>query len=294
MAQVQTAFGITVPVDIDAIALSFDPQLGGVFLSLELDHSTYLGPVSDGDVLWIPAAAITWGTGTDGCVTVQSITPNSGQVQFTEAAVDAMCANSRVASCSGSPVNSIGDVNGLTWNAQAAALWFCGEYTTGCSVLSTAGGGTIAVLNGRGIGRQLPTASNNGDVGLLHVCGISLNALSLVENDLSSFVTDVLTPSGPGSVTIEAGGAPGPVWFLLDLLPDVPGPYAADPSTSWTNPCHPRLYPFLTAVRTPSTGCATFTGTIPASFPGFHITVQAVSVGSGFQIVLSAPSVIDL
>lgn len=142
-------------VDLDAIAA--DVNLG-VFFSIDQNipvaAACGLGFVQDGDVLVIPAGAITWTPD----LRVAAVVPGSAEMVYPEALMDAFVSNANVANANGVCVTQVGDVEGLEidWNGAIfgvpgctgtvtarPALVFTASTLTGCGVLTTNLGGQI-------------------------------------------------------------------------------------------------------------------------------------------------------
>jgi len=146
---------LATPIDIDAIA--FAPGFG-VFFSLDQDTPALLtcGPtfVQDGAILCIPDFALTYNTNW----TVAAVVPNSAQVVYSEAQVDAMVANAQLTNRFGVCLTNAIDTEALEidWNGtintitpcagavlQVPTLIFTTETMTGAGVCTTAFGGQI-------------------------------------------------------------------------------------------------------------------------------------------------------
>ncbi|MFG0317636.1 MAG: hypothetical protein ACF8XB_10200 [Planctomycetota bacterium JB042] len=249
---IRLALGIpeTVPtVDVDAFTRD---EAGTVYLSFEEGMPVLGGAewLDDGGVAAIPAAAITWsGTGL-----VLSVAADSGVVVLSEAAVDARCANAAIANHAGNLVTGIGDVDGLEIDPGGGTfteagtfpnLVLCGESLTGGGVVSTAAGGSIAVIGGVPMGTPFEWGATAGaHVGLAEGFASSLDGL-LIDEPIARFVLDSKTPSlpEPGTLHFAAGGAaPGlyVTWLVTIFGDDTPG--AFQPSLAFPNGGFPEWF----------------------------------------------------
>jgi len=169
---VQKSLGMPIsPVIVDVDAIAADPG-SGVFFSLDQDTvvNTQCGVtfVRDGDMLVIPAWAITWTFD----LRVAAVLPGCAQVVYTEAQMSTMVQNAQVTDRNGVCQTQIQDLEALDidWSGPVTTMVSCpgtvitvptmiftGELMTGGAVLTTAGGGTI--LN-RGCG---PIGSSCGN-----------------------------------------------------------------------------------------------------------------------------------
>jgi hypothetical protein len=299
---IKVAYGIPAAnrVNVDAATLSFDPVVGGLYLSFEADETVDFGAgpftLRDGAITRIPLNMMGIGASPyDLATLVFGVAPMSAVGVFSEAQVDAMVAASNVADDAGAAVATIGDTDGIAFDAGGALL-FTGENLRGGAILTPAGGGSIAVINGRSMGRVVPNPNDGQHVGLLPTA-TSLGALAVVPAATWSLTTDSLTGACAGCVAqFEVGGAPagGPAWLLVNVAPDVVGP--ADPSASffgWVG--NPELYPFALAlpIAIGADGCGGASAPLPA-VAGWHMTAQSVSVNGAGVPALGTPMVIDL
>lgn len=307
-AQVRQAFGINDPVNVDAACFYWhpEPNQGGIYLSFEdTEMSAVLGVIQDGDLLWIPSASIAWGVSPyDACLVVQNVMAGSGQILRTEAQMDARVANANVSDETGAQVLQIVDLDGLTRDPQGGFvaaghphMWFSGEGLRGCSVLTTAGGGQIAVAGGVSLGAAPAAPTTGGHLELLPTKG-TLDGLAVIDNDCH-LTLDTTTPQCPAGCfpAIEVGGGvPGnPVWLLLDVAFDQCAP---DPvAVAFPNCSYRELYPvagFLGPIVIGADGCAVGTIALPGGFAGLHVRAQAVSLDAAGNPMLSTPLTIDL
>jgi hypothetical protein len=232
--QIRGAFNISSrTVNLDAITLAKHPKLGWfIYLSLENTHGVTVvngGPMiaQDGAVLGLRVAAL-------GEPVV--LAPNPAYMVLTEAMMNALVTSSGVRNASGTPVTAIGDTDGLHWESSNQMfqnqfgvwneLMFSGERLTGGAVLTTAGGGSIAVLNGAPLASNV--ATTGVQVGLLPGPGAmvgSLNGLEVRPAELThNFVLETplpVIPAGGGVLRVDVGGAspaPGNVFLLVGVV----------------------------------------------------------------------------
>ena len=300
------AFGIQGPVNVDAAAhyQHQEPGQGGIYLSFEDTEMTYFGAVQDGDILFIPDAAIGWAnSGYDGALVVGAVAANSGTVAMPEAQVDSRVQNANVADSLGVQVPTVEDTDGLTLDPQGGFfqgihphLWFSGEDLDGCSMLTTAGGGTIVNIGGVPMG-QTPAAATDGAHLKLVATKETLDGLAVTRANQCHLAVDTPTPVSGGAPAIFeiGGGIPGTAsMFLLGGGIDGCGP---DPV--WFNygncgfqeglPLRPR------GERRPGLGgagcrrCAVLTLPMPA-LVGVHLRAQGLSLGRVGEPVLERRS----
>jgi hypothetical protein len=176
LEQVVQALGMPIGSIVDVDAIAADPAYG-VFLSLDVDTPVNMGCsttfVRDGDVIMIPASAITWTWD----LRVQSVLPGSGLVLYTEAQMSGFVANAQVTDRFGVCQNTIQDLEALDIDYFGAvqSLWVCsstlvtvpalaftGELMTGCSVLTTDLGGSILQRGCGGLGAPCGTGPTWG------------------------------------------------------------------------------------------------------------------------------------
>ena len=259
LEQVVQALGMPTGSIVDVDAIAADPSYG-VFFSLDVDTTVNCGCstpfVRDGDVLMIPNAAISW----TGDFRVQAVVPNSAVVVYSEAQMDAFVGNAVVSNHLWQCLGAVGDVEGLDidWNGpvqtlslcssvtvQVPALAFTGESMTGCSVLTTTGGGTIlqrgcATLGtscwfgpttGAQIGLQPP--SSNGVPSYVNALTTAFPRQFTVEPQLHQF------PNG-GSAVLDLY-TPGPFTLLFARFDSMAANSVA-PSQSYWNLHFPDEY----------------------------------------------------
>lgn len=163
--QLEIATGGT-SLNLDALAQS---AAGDLFLSFSLTETLAIGSVDDGDLLRIPASAITYDPVTGNVV---AITAASVQLVATQADLVAMIATSGMRTSVGGTVTATSfelsgleiDPNGGTFAAPQDAtmvlpnLLFCwSDFSNDGAIVSTAAGGSIAVINGVPMGSTVAT-----------------------------------------------------------------------------------------------------------------------------------------
>lgn len=295
-------------VDVDAIAA--DPSYG-VFFSLDADTAVNCGCtnfVRDGDVLMIPPTAITWTSD----FRVQSVTPGSALVLYTEAQMDAFVGNAVVSNHLWQCLGSIDDVEALDldWQApiqamqlcsysgilQIPALAFTGESMTGCSVLTTAAGGSILQ---RGCA-TLGTSCNFGAT-----TGAQMGLQPPTSSGVPSFV-NALTTAFPRQFTLEphqhqflVGGSavldlysPG-IFTAVFARFDSMAPNSVAPSLGYSNMHFPDEYITgnVIALLVPGGYQTLNVGVIPLPV---KIVWQAAAISPWNTIELSTPATMDI
>jgi len=284
--QIITAFGMFDPqsgqplepedIALDAIAVSLDQH---IYLSFEDDHWMRLFRNGALNNFFVPDGSVVclrnpvWDPNTKGEVAV--VQANRGIVVLSEPQVDAMLVNSNAADNAGANPPAITDLDGLAidrdgggvlvvqWGNQVFNLnhlLLSGTTMTGCGVISTVGGGTIAVVNGCALAATAPTPSYGRRMGLQWTpapgAQSSVENLDLLETEPSYFVLATPTPGPgtlPGAFTVHVGTNVNPVAVVLlygiGALPVSP---SADPATmpligAWfaNNRCFPEYYPGL-------------------------------------------------
>ena len=304
--QVRRAFGITGPVDVDAIAYHYDQQRqsGAIYLSFEDDELTSVaGLVQDGAILRIPATGFTRGfSGYDGATLIATVMRDSGQLILTEAEVDMLVIAADVADTAGAQVVAIGDTDGLeldplgsTFGAGDPNLLFCGSNLEGGAVLTTYGGGKIAVLETVELASHTGTPTTGAQVGLLPGKVRSLDGLAVNTNRQCNLVADTPDPSCGGCVaSIEVGGGVPTLcaYWLLGAAADAGPP---DPTIGFMNACFPEVLPFIvaTADLLDADGCGQHSIFLGA-LAGWHVTWQVVSLDGVGNWIVSTPVTIDL
>jgi len=226
---------------------------------------------------------------------------NSGEIVLRETDVNARVAAAGIVDCSGAAVANVRDTNGLEidpagglfatpFGQGALNLWFSGFGLQNATVLTTAGGGAVAVMN------ATPLASLSA-VGLTDPCDTTLDGLAENPGELCHLTTDTPTGSllGGETVRVEVGGArpiTGMLWSVAA------GPGAVDVTIPFANACFPELYPapvLLHVVPISPDQCGVDTQVLPSvPFP-YRAIAQAVSFDASIAAwELGTPTVIDV
>jgi hypothetical protein len=176
----------------------------------------------DGAIACIPAAA--WVPDSEG--EVGAVGAHMGIRVFNEAFVNLMVVNSNISDNAAINPGAIGDANGLAvdcdaaepfvfqWGNQAYALdhlLISGTTLTGCGVISTVGGGTIAVVNGCALAAAVPVPTLGRRMGLAYTpnpATSSAENLECLEEEPCYFVLE--TPEAdcgalPGNFSVHIG-----------------------------------------------------------------------------------------
>jgi hypothetical protein len=306
---VQLALGMpSSPIVVDVDAIAADPGMG-VYFSVDSTHtvntSCGVTQVLDGDLLAIPASAITWTFD----FRVAAVVPGSAEVVYTETQMDAIVAsagiNNRFGTCvtqildletldidySG-PITSQVSCNGTPYHVPTFV--FSGELMTGAGLCSTLGGGVIHNAGcgplGSSCGTPLPTLGNQ--MGLLPPSG-SLGVPSYVSALASTFIHRfVVEPlqhvlTAPTTVTIHTYSPYAATIVFVKIAPLV-----VSPSLPFFNCGFPDVY-FFPSVwwSAPGAGFTSFTT------PNIGVPVKLVWQGialSSAGLVLSTPGSVDI
>ncbi len=200
-AVLQGGLGTAASVDLDAICQS---STGDLFLSLSdfsIAGNSHSGPITitDGDILHFPVADITY----DANGNVTALVGSSVIRIATEVDVNALITASAVlTSVGGAPTTSIDlsaleiDPSGGTWVTPQGALtlpnlMFAWEgFSNDGAIISTAGGGSIATINGVPMGSTVATTGTQ--IGLLpDSTGIDgINGMALIDEVLAPLVVE--------------------------------------------------------------------------------------------------------
>lgn len=315
----QSSLGLPVSplfVNLDACAWEYQR---GVFFSIEETQFCDLvstGPtvVRDGDILCIPAGAITWNPSN---LTVSSVIPGSAVVVYNEPAVSAMVANANVTDRFGACVNTIGDVDALEIDfasplafafpsafgpVQVPHLLFAGETLTGASVLNTLAGGSIhnspcgplgtSCGGGATLGEQMGLAPPTALIGVQ----ASLNGLAATY--ICRFVTEAQQPQIPvwSSIDLDIGSPAGAAlnWILIYPGPGGPGAVAPSQPFPWGFLCYPDYFALPVIIAGPfvPTGFDTWSsGPIPFAA---DLVLQSVTIMGGGAIEISTPTTVEV
>ncbi len=224
-AQITAATGGTT-LNLDALCQS---AAGDLFFSFSLAETLWFGSAADGDLLYIPASAITY----DGSGNVTAIATNSAVRIATEANLLAMVNASGFKQATGAAVGTIFNLSGLeidpsggTWVSPVDTLNYPNllfvwrDTTNDGAIISTAGGGSIAVINGVSMGSTIgtqgsqlgwqPTLSGTSGPGGLALIPAQAPQFSLLNyprnlhtmGDGQTFVQLQASAGTPGGITI--------------------------------------------------------------------------------------------
>ncbi len=307
---------LATPIDVDAIAWS--PNYG-VFFSLDVDTPALLacGPalVRDGDLLCVPAWAITWTPD----MRVGAVLANTAQVVITEAQFDAFVVAANVANRFGGCVPNAVDLESveIDWSSTGSAIVGCPgspltvpdflfttETMTGASVLTTAGGGAIWSGMCMPAGRTCGFGPTMGPQMGIQSAGL-IGAPSYVNSLCTTFTrTNVLEPQQHAQNLFPFGAPLGatvidynsPFNFNVALIEfitlPIPGSITVAPTFSPT--CFPDLYAqSLITWWWPNFGqFGSFPmPPIPANYTG-ELLFQHVGFSWNFE--LSTPAIVDI
>ncbi len=279
--QLQDAFGAATNVDLDALAQS---DTGDLFFSVS-DFSPPLG--GDGSILHIPASAITY----DGSGNVTAITPGSAIEIATEADLSAfIIASGMLTSVGGAPTTSL-ELSGLeidpaggTWTSPVDALdypnllFVWDGFSNDGGILSTAGGGSIASLNGVPLASSV--ATTGVQIGLLpDSTGLGgFGGLAVIDQIpdplvLENYPTNLITSSTILYTEQQISGATpgGGVFIFYDIGPSAIGSVLS--STTLGGPSGEVFFGtgqfgVLGAVIADGDGHGAFVQTLPTSLVG--------------------------
>lgn len=162
-AQLELATGGTT-LNLDALCQS---ALGDLFFSVSLTETLSIGSVDDGDLLMIPASAITYDV--DG--NVSAVTANSVLLMAAEADLIAMVNNSGFRTSVGGQITTTFELSGLEIDPAGGTflspvngttvlpnLLFCwSDFSNDGALISTDGGGAIALVNNVPMGSDIAT-----------------------------------------------------------------------------------------------------------------------------------------
>jgi hypothetical protein len=235
-AQLMTATGGT-SLNLDALCQS---AAGDLFLSFSLAETLYFGPADDGDLIMIPTGAITYDRDGD----VLAIAANSAVLVATEADLIAMINNSGFRTSVGGTVTTSFELSGLemdpnggTFTSPVGSLalpnvLFCwNDFSNDGAIISTAAGGSIAVINGVPMGSTVATQGDQ--IGWLPTSTGTFGpgGLALIPAQAPAYATlnypRNLHTQGNGQTLLQmqvSGGTPGGVAAIaLAFGPSTPG-----------------------------------------------------------------------
>ena len=210
-------------LNLDALCQS---AAGDLFLSFSLTETLAIGSVQDGDLLTIPAAAITY----DPAGNVASIAANSVALVATEADLIALVNNSGFRTSVGGTITTSFELSGLEIDPNGGAfqspqnpglvvpdLLFCwNDFSNDGAILSTANGGSIATINGVAMGSTVATQSDQigwlpDSTGANGPGGLALVPLQPASYALLNYPRNLHT-QGNGQTLLQlqvSGGTPG-------------------------------------------------------------------------------------
>jgi hypothetical protein len=226
-AQLMVGTGGT-SLNLDALCQS---AAGDLFFSFSLTETLVIGSVDDGDLLMIPASAITY----DAFGNVAAIAPGSVQLVATQAQLIAMINASGFRTSVGGLVTTTFELSGLevdpnggTFVAPANAsltlpnLLFCwNDSTNDGAIISTAGGGSFAVINGVPMASAIATQGDQlgwlpGSTGVFGPGGLALIPAQPPTLTIMNYPRNLHT-AGSGQTLLQlqvSGGTPGGLTVL--------------------------------------------------------------------------------
>jgi hypothetical protein len=235
-AQLEVATGGTT-LNLDALCQTLT---GDLFCSFSLSEALHFGTAADGDLLYVPASAITY----DGNGNVAAITANAAVRVATESQMLAMVTNSGFRQSNGTAAGTVFNLSGLeldpsggTWVSPVDSLnypnlLFCWrDSSNDGAVLSTAGGGTIAVINGVAMGSTVATTGAQlgwlpGTAGTAGPNGLALIPVQGAQFTLQNYPRNLHT-QGDGQTFVQlqtSGGVPNGFTVLAwSVESNVPG-----------------------------------------------------------------------
>ena len=219
-AQLETATGGTT-LNLDALCQTLT---GDLFFSFSLTETLHFGSADDGDLLFIPSSAITY----DASGNVVAIAANSATIVLEDSDLNAMQANSGFVEFDGGPPSTLFDLSGLDLDPNGGTfvspvdtlvypnlVWTWSDSSNDGAILSTALGGSFAVINGVPMGSAVattgaqiglqPTSSGTSGLGglaVIPVQGQQFEVLNYPRN---------LHTSGDGQTFVQlqvSGGTP--------------------------------------------------------------------------------------
>ncbi|MCB9879561.1 MAG: hypothetical protein H6835_18355 [Planctomycetes bacterium] len=221
-AQLMTATGGT-SLNLDALCQT---PAGDLLLSFSLTETLAIGSVDDGDLLLIPAAAITY----DADGNVAAIAADSVALVATQADLIAMVNNSGFHTSVGGTVTTSFDLTGLEVDPNGGTfvapqdptivlpdLLFCwNDFSNDGALISTAGGGSIGVVNGVAMGSTVATQGDQigwlpDSTGTNGPGGLALIPLQPASYAVLNYPRNLHT-QGTGQTLLQiqlSGGTPG-------------------------------------------------------------------------------------
>lgn len=302
-------------IDIDCMVQDRNGDLYfSLWESLAYSTSTATSTYYDGDLLYIPANAITY----DANGLISAIQPNSALIFAKELDFSGMVRNSGAVSQTGAALTSIGDLgamdldpNGGTWTSpllgiQAPNFVFASNFATRFDNLwTTANGGQLATINGKMMGYQAPNLADGTVLGVGIVpAQDGINALVIVPEQHDWIAIDQPQSGLPvgGTFTVEIGRCqPNSTFSLLMSIwnNDVPGGWVSGfplPLPFGGNPLLELDLFTMTSVTNlavDANGYASLSFADPGGVPsGVELLIQGVGhpFGAVFPLALSATS----
>ena len=297
-SQLETATG-GASLNLDALCQSAD---GDLFLSFSLTESLVFGSAEDGDLLRIPASAITY----DADGNVGSIAAGSVELLATEDELIALANASGFRTSVGGQVTTSFELSGLeidpdggTWSPPQQPtltlpnLLFCwSDFSNDGALISTADGGTIATINGVAMGSTVATQSDQigwlpDSTGANGPGGLALIDLQPDPFALLNYPRNLHT-QGTGQTLLQlqaSGGSPNGVTLIAlstesaiagGAFPELPGVAPFVGSIAMTAPIVLGVY-FNDALGNCQSELLIL-ATAPLS--GLNVTTQALDVGT--------------
>lgn len=238
-AQLNVACGIvstSTTMNLDALAQS---AAGDLFFSVSLTTTINGTSMDDGDMLYIPAGAITY----DGSGNVSTIAAGTAVRIATQADLIAFAMASGYKTSVGGDVTTSFELSGLemdpnggTWTTPEGALvlpnvlYVWSDFSNDGAVISTAAGGSIAVINGVPLGSTVATLGDQlgylpDSTGINGPNGLALAPAQAPAYALLNYPRNLHT-SGNGQTFLNfevSGGTPGGisvfVWSVESMAP---------------------------------------------------------------------------
>jgi hypothetical protein len=248
-AQLMTATGGT-SLNLDALAQS---AAGDLFLSFSLTEALSIGSADDGDLLLIPASAITY----DGAGNVSAIAAGSVQMVATQADLIAMVNTSGFRTSVGGLVTTSFELSGLeidpnggTFLAPANPtvtlpnlLFAWSDFSNDGALISTANGGSFGVVNGVPMASAIATQGDQigwqpNSTGVFGPGGLALIPAQPAAFAMMNFPRNLHT-LGSGQTLLQlqvSGGTPNGASALAwsaesavpgGSFPDLPSPFGS-------------------------------------------------------------------
>lgn len=318
--QFNQVLGLPLNTVIDVDAIAWMPG-GGVYFSLDQDVLAFPACggvlVRDGDILCVPEPLLTYTSD----LRIATVTPNSAEIVYTEAQVDAMVVAAGVADRFGNCIPNAIDLEALDidWNSPVSAVPGCSgivvkrpdflfstETMTGAGVLTTAGGGSIWLAtcapaatpcgSGPTLGWQMGIQPTNTAMGAPSYVN-ALTSARTIRYSMEPQVHVAINPPGGlplGWQNVDIS-SPFPFNFILWTM----GPWGANTvaqSFPLSMLCFPDFYPMPNLYTWAPTigGFATWPMlAIPPGFTG-NVVFQSLGFSSSGSIELSTPMMLEI